>query len=614
MSSPRTLDSTRLLSCRNSVLRPTKCQAYCGMFTPEEGDVGAITALTKCVICGCYAASHLHPVQERDSAQNVENKPENISSDASTQPSGSFPETKKSQLPFSKDAKPFPSGSATASRIFGSRTDSKIPAENFSASPFRDHVTRRKERRDNAQAETDSTLASSEATSESRKRRFEPAEIERKERFEDITGRGRPKKKKKPQKTSTGPIPRATSSKSSKQVTFHIGLYGKTSDLAAGKAKRPTPAEFQFMQYSGRIRAVIINENASHDDICNAVELKFDELLPTTDIARFSLLQCVLNGGQGTLAALRPSPLTLFMVKDLEFACLFTRPKGIPAKAYPNFLYISLPAGSEDLDSLNPEGDVKTNGSSQKSKSKAKSKARQVNTESDEESGLSGKGDDEDDTAKQKTELEQDGTTSEPLSLWTVEFDCLVRILYNMTGDKGFEYPWWTPVTKHHEQYRSFASTAARLKLWLRRITKNDLDDFVFQHVVGIIRHDILTACEGLQALYASQSSWSSADHRQFLDLFSLGPGGLDLVVECLQILYDEFQVVDLGILTRLARDYTDVYEGVRRLPKMLLSLVHLFRAKNSRYLWDPKDGFSEFLIILGKYRGQLPVCVFRSL
>ncbi|KAJ3805787.1 hypothetical protein F5876DRAFT_81398 [Lentinula aff. lateritia] len=226
--------------------------------------------------------------------------------------------------------------------------------------------------------------------------------------------------------------------------------------------------------------------------------------------------------------------------------------------------------------------------------------------------GLSGK-DDDDDTTKQKTELEQDGTTSEPLSLWTVEFDCLVWILYNMTGDKNFEYPWWTPVTKHHEQYRSFASTAARLKLWLRRITKNDLDDFVFQHVVGIIRHDILTACEGLQALYASQSSWSLADHRQFLDLFSLGPGGLDLVVECLQILYDEFQVVDLGILARLARDYTDVYEGVRHLPQMLLSLVHLFRAKNSRSLWDPKDGFSEFLIILGKYRGQLPISAPKS-
>ncbi|KAJ3900171.1 hypothetical protein F5879DRAFT_993105 [Lentinula edodes] len=231
------------------------------------------------------------------------------------------------------------------------------------------------------------------------------------------------KKKKKLQKTSTGPIPWATPSK---QVTFHIGFYGKTGDLAAGKAKRPTPAEFQFMQYSGHIRAVIINKNASHDDICNAIKLKFDKLLPTTDIARFSLLQCVLNGRQGTLAALKPSPLTLFTVKDFEIACLFTRPKGIPAKMYPNFLYVSLLAGSEGLGGLNPEGDVKTDGSSQKLKSKARSKAWQADTESDEES-----------------------------------------IPYHMMGDKDFEHPWWMLVTKHHEQYQSFALTAARLKLWL---------------------------------------------------------------------------------------------------------------------------------------------------
>ncbi|KAJ3805144.1 hypothetical protein F5876DRAFT_82121 [Lentinula aff. lateritia] len=262
MSSPHTLDCSHLLSCRNSVLSPTKCQAYCGMFTPEEGNVGAITALTKCVVCGCYAASHLHPVQECNSAQNVESKPENsehqssfssirifalkkidcnaqffsMVQDASTQPSGSFPESKKSQLPFSKDAKPFPSDSATASRIFESHTDSKIAAENFSASPFRDHP-------------------------------------------------------------------------------------------------------LQKLQ-----------------------------------------VKCVLNGGRGTLAALQPSPLTVFTVKDLEI------PKGIPAKTYPNFLYISLPTGSEDLDSLNTEGDVKTDGSSRKSKSKARSKARQVDTESDKES------------------------------------------------------------------------------------------------------------------------------------------------------------------------------------------------------------------------------------
>ncbi|KAJ3913650.1 hypothetical protein F5877DRAFT_71376 [Lentinula edodes] len=175
---------------------------------------------------------------------------------------------------------------------------------------------------------------------------------------------GRAKKKKKLQKTSTGPIPWATPSK---QVTFHIGFYGKTGDLAAGKAKRPTPAEFQFMQYSGHIRAVIINKNASHDDICNAIKLKFDKLLPTTDIARFSLLQI-------------------------------------------------LKSGSEGLGGLNPEGD----------KSKARSKAWQADTESDEES-----------------------------------------IPYHMMGDKDFEHPWWMLVTKHHEQYQSFALTAARLKLWL---------------------------------------------------------------------------------------------------------------------------------------------------
>ncbi|KAJ3846016.1 hypothetical protein EV368DRAFT_89705 [Lentinula lateritia] len=240
-----------------------------------------------------------------------------IETDASTQPSGSFPESKKSQLPFSKDAKPFPSNSATASRIFGSHTDSKIAAENFSASPFRDHPL---------------------------------------QKLQVKVRRGVLNLRRLSKKNNLRILLGATSLK---QVTFHISLYSKTSNLAAGKAKRP---------------------NVSHNDICNAIELKFDELLPTKKVARFSLLQCVLNGGQGTLAALQPSPLTVFTVKDLEI------PKGIPAKTYPNFLYISLPTGSEDLDSLNTEGDVKTDGSSRKSKSKARSKARQVDTESDEES------------------------------------------------------------------------------------------------------------------------------------------------------------------------------------------------------------------------------------
>ncbi|KAF9063389.1 hypothetical protein BDP27DRAFT_1368035 [Rhodocollybia butyracea] len=119
MSIPH-LEPSILKSCKNASLSPAKCTVYCGQFFPESGDFTNISPTTKCAICGCLAASHIHiPMHSENN--------------------GGSP---KLGL---KAERPYPASSATADAMFSSRAGLKPSSNAFSASPFCDHTKSREE-------------------------------------------------------------------------------------------------------------------------------------------------------------------------------------------------------------------------------------------------------------------------------------------------------------------------------------------------------------------------------------------------------------------------------------------------------------------------------------
>lgn len=88
---------------------------------------------------------------------------------------------------------------------------------------------------------------------------------------------------------------------------------------------------------------------------------------------------------------------------------------------------------------------------------------------------------------------------------------------------------------------------------------------------------------------------------------FSLGPGGIDVLLDCLKELYAQFQQTPV-LLRKLSQQHQSVYDDLRELPSELLRIIQLFRSKNNRSVWDPKDGFAEFWELLAKHHKDLPV------
>lgn len=88
---------------------------------------------------------------------------------------------------------------------------------------------------------------------------------------------------------------------------------------------------------------------------------------------------------------------------------------------------------------------------------------------------------------------------------------------------------------------------------------------------------------------------------------FCLGPGGINILLDCLEELYVQFRQSPL-LLQKLFRQHQAVYDDLHELPSELLRLVQLFSSKYPRSVWDPKDGFSEFWEFLNKHRKEIPV------
>ncbi|KAJ3859151.1 hypothetical protein EV359DRAFT_86749 [Lentinula novae-zelandiae] len=549
MSLPVSLDPSLLGSCRNS---PPKCQAFCGIFCTEDGLLDSVSASTKCLICGCFAASHIHPPDHKTQTTSTSMDPPPLSS------SKPFP-------------KPFPSGSATANSIFGARSGLNTTAQQFSASPFRDHIKERETRREstNVNATSDPELGD--------KRRFNPAEADRKAQFDNITGR--PKKKKK------ADLPKSTKSSAKiseslpKPVVFHIVLYGKPSLVSRGEATRPSSTEFQALWSLRRIRPISLPPHAAHFEICTAIELAFADLLPATvqpsDI-QFCILQ-VQKVGRGQSALLKLLEKDTFNVDDLCMASVSAKPKDIPSIVVKTCFYITLPTGSSDIDPVDSENSTKsTSGKPRKKSKKSDDYSSDDSIDFDEENGAN--------------------NIPESLLLRPLDFDILKRMLVNMAGPSDSDHcDWWTTSSEHHFIYSGYTDTTKMLTNWFQRLAatsngKSASPDLIYQEVFRRIMDIISVNVIG-----------------NFTFIFSLGSLGMDLIVTCLETVFSEGEAAGPNFVRKFASNYCDIYQNLRELPTALLSLVKRFRERTFRGLWDPKNEYSQLIHVLDQQGQNLP-------
>ncbi|KAE9395720.1 hypothetical protein BT96DRAFT_942237 [Gymnopus androsaceus JB14] len=500
-----------------------------------------------------------------------------------------FPNSLYSHLSNNKSTKPFPSGSATAETVFNSRPEMKASSM-FSASPFRDHTKVRETRKEDP-------LESEKK--ESSKRKFDPSEEERRERFENITGR--PTKKRKSKTGNATPVPKAVPPP--KLTEFNVGLW-------------------QTLYTNKRILKILLPENASLSSICSAIETVFDATLgqaPTASGPRFSLLN-VVTSSAGKTSHLERADMSSLSIEMLKMATLFARPRGVSTKIMPNFFYISLPQGCPDLDHSD-DGEIINSDNNLEDDDKENIKPGKPSKKED------GKMPRQESPAHEpRMEQEQPQHPSpinlmseepEDINLSSVDFGILTRMLHNMEGpvDKaGLESCyWWTgPDERHLWLYSSFQDTRSSLVTWFRRLSTADSTirrDVIFEQIAEMIVENILDTCTPLIALNATKASWNTSETEQFKLLFSLGPSGMDLILSCLQTLYEESEKAGISFRQRIVKDYPDLYQRLRELPTALLGLVRHFRETTFRRLYDPKFGFAELLEVLNKEGHRLPGC-----
>ncbi|KAJ3884286.1 hypothetical protein GG344DRAFT_71459, partial [Lentinula edodes] len=345
----------------------------------------------------------------------------------------------------------------------------------------------------------------------------------------------------------------------------------------AGTAKKPSPQEWQRMQMKNFIREISFPEDASTDVIATSIGNLFEDYLPprSADCSlQFRVLQCIKQGGQGSETLLCPMNIHgKLNVKMLLLATPFTRPSGILSKVAPNFFYISPPPGCMNI--VEFEDVLKDVGRQAKSESPSEPSSPPV----------------------ADPEVSSD---TEEVKFFDIEefkpanFLVLIRMLENMTApiqNGPFPYSWWTPEGTTHFQYTGFGITTTSIITAFRQY-KNVLD-----HMKDFFD---LSQC-------ILEETWGSEQRNLFDLVFSLGPGGIDLVVKFLKTLFEEVEASGQTFITKFYNEVLQVFTQLRELPTCLVHLVHHFRSVTWRALWDPKDGFSQFSIMLKRYGGSLP-------
>ncbi|KAJ3861594.1 hypothetical protein EV359DRAFT_84163 [Lentinula novae-zelandiae] len=192
------------------------------------------------------------------------------------------------------------------------------------------------------------------------------------------------------------------------------------------------------------------------------------------------------------------------------------------------------------------------------------------------------------------------------------DFLVLICMLENMTApiqNGPFPYSWWTPEGTTHFQYTGFGITTTSIITAFRQYKSRSLPDVHFARIINILSEDVLYHMKDFFDLSQCilEETWGSEQHNLFDLVFSLGPGGIDLVVKFLMTLFEEVEASEQTFITKFYNEELQVFTQLWELPTCLVHLVCHFRSVTWRALWDPKDGFSQFSIMLKRYGGLLP-------
>ncbi|KAJ7610743.1 hypothetical protein DFH06DRAFT_1374199 [Mycena polygramma] len=631
-------------NARGKCMKPD-CRSGCMVFIPCEAPPPTHPGLVRCAVCpadpGCCAAQHA-----------------DIAPVPNPTPPMPPPRTQGGGAP-----------SATFHTMHASRGFAAPTMGKSATNPFKGHADRRQQDMDSKLKNPLNTDAGSQGSkkfypaqksqldgdlsphgSKSKKRKHKSKK--------EVLSDGEPENKR-----------RATPSnaKGSKGVTtkcYSATLAENTKAVASKDYFKPSATKLSEMNRRGLVKNVHLHKQCSGTDIREAVYAAFSHI-PELEIYGFRVLDVKVyqpktkkgKNSKKSVSLLQPSTGELGMdTWERALAQTTVRDAG---SGYKNTIYIALnPAAPNlaypgvDCSLATPDHDLSSSDSSgaedshssddegEKSKKKSKGtnskvKSSESDGEADDEShsplfDASENGDeddalmDEDEAMNNKDEDEETGPA--------------VDENQDMGGDFEFESPEtysWNPFPAAHVRAVRLVKNIAKpdtAQKWWRPTVMAHLKDFnlirplitelIDSTIAGHLQIDVfftkinkyvvkplefvndLAIC--ITDTGASAPS-PSALLREFEAMFGLGPGGINIVLPILSMLYEGLARLRKQGLVPNYESHKVEY-GLDETSKGLVTCLTYFRENYHRSLWDPKGGFRELAYILRKHDKQLPV------
>ncbi|KAJ7652766.1 hypothetical protein DFH06DRAFT_1418383 [Mycena polygramma] len=619
-------------NARGKCMKPD-CRSGCMVFIPCEGPPPAHPGLVRCAVCpadpGCCVAQHA----DIASVPNPTPPMPPLRTQGGGAPSATF-------------------HTRHASRGFAA------PAMGQSATnPFKGHADRRQQ---DMESKLNNPLNTSAGNPGSKK--FYPAQ--KSQLDGDLNPHGSKSKKRKRSSKSKKEVPSdgepddkrraAAPTKGSKPMAtkcYSATLAENTKAVASKGYYKPSAAKLSEMNRQGLVKNLHLAKQPTATQIREAVYTAFSHI-PELEIYGFRVLEVKVSqpktrkgkDSKKSVSLLQPSTGVLGMeMWERALAQTTVRDAG---PGYRNMIYIALNPAAPNLaypgvdctldtpDRDLSSSDFSGNDDSDSSDDKEK-KSEESDGEADDESHSplfdgSENGDeddapmDEDEAMNNKDEDEETGPA--------------VDENQDMGGDFEFESPEtysWNPFPAAHVRAVRLVKNIAKPdtpQKWWRPTVMTHLKDFnlirplitelIDSTVAGHLQIDVfftkinkyivkpLEFVNDLAICITDTGPGApnpSALLREFEAMFGLGPGGINIVLPILSMLYEGLaRLREQGLVPNY--ESHKVEYGLDETSKGLVTCLTYFRENYHRSLWDPKGGFRELAYILRKHDKQLPV------
>ncbi|KAJ6463054.1 hypothetical protein C8R47DRAFT_1238755 [Mycena vitilis] len=618
-------------NARGKCMKPD-CRSGCMIFIPCDGPPPAHPGLVRCAVCpadpGCCAAQHA----DTASVPNPTPPMPPPRTQGGGAPSATF-HTMHASRGFAAPAmgpsatNPFKSHADRRQQDTGSKLNN--PLNTSAGDPGRIQMT-------SLQSQLDGDLSPHGAKSKKRKRSSKSKK--------EVPSEGEPDDKRRAAASTKGPKPMATK-------CYSATLAENTKAVASKDYYKPSAAKLSEMNRQGLVKSLHLPKQPTAMQIREAVYTAFSNI-PEVEIYGFHVLE-VKAFDRRPGKARTPSTGELGMeMWERALAQTTVRDAG---PGYRNTIFIALnpaapnlafpgvdctlDAPDHDLSSSNFSCDDDSDSSDdeeKKSKGK-KSKAEESDGDSSDE--------EEEKKPKEKKSKESDGEADDE------GHSPLFSASENVDEDDPFGAPMHEDegINQGHENETRPAVDENQLRLtkniakpdapqkWWRTTVMAHLKDFNLIHpliadlidsaVAGHLQIDVfftkinkyvvkLHVVKPLKfvkdlAICITDTGPGAASPsallREFEDMFGLGPGGINIVLPILSMLYEGLaRLCEQGLVPNY--ESHKVEYGLYQTSKGLVTCLTYFRENYHRSLWDPKGGFRELAYILRKHNKQLPV------